>query len=156
MWTFSSPCMTGLRWQGSTRWLRLRILKSHAIGGVGSKPSKPHGTLRWLMGLNCEYRVILRCLHMLVTALFFLISCECLGVQWDLWEILQNQVWKAFGPFLHIEFHHNIVASNMHFGYQMLTDLKLALLYLREGMVSQFFQYRLQRLWNPKVERCSF
>ena len=30
---------------------------------------------------------------------------------------------KSLGPYLFIEFPQNMVASNMHFGYQLLTDL---------------------------------
>ena len=78
----------------------------------------------------CQYVVILRFLHMLKPSPFphNQVNFECLDQQSERLSITEAAMGlyisrKCFWSFFYIEFHRNMVASNMHFEYQMLTDL---------------------------------
>ena len=86
---------------------------------------------KWIVGLICDYSVILRFLYILKPTPFLLIiNCEsCKSSIVNVYAITEQSERpsiteapiglqtsrKCFGPLLHIEFHQNMVASNMHF-----------------------------------------
>ena len=68
---------------------------------------------------NCEenkFNALLKTLLVAITTIYLL------GSHMNIWsfQLLQKaQAGKVFDPFLYIKFHKYMVASNMHFGYQI-------------------------------------
>ena len=80
------------------------------------------------MGLICDYRVVLRCLHISKPTPFSL-KVDKYSADYNTHyykhsrHIGLHTSWKVFGPFFYVEFNQNIDTSNMHSGYQMTKDL---------------------------------
>ena len=92
--------------------------------------------LMWLAGLICEYRVILKLLYMLKSTSFFIINRSIMNVYMEAiteksegLSITEAQIGlhpltgNVLALFFISNFIKSMVASNMNFGYQMLTDL---------------------------------
>ena len=74
------------------------------------------------MGLACEYRAVLRSLHILKPTTFASKSDQLRLSRTSLHRVACTPTGNVFGPFLYIEYQ-NMVVSNVHFKYQMLTCL---------------------------------